>query len=167
MLKNLKYHKPYFLINYNMKKIIIVWAVVFSLLWTSLLVSADDFDCTTIDRENVMELMQKHRSLVDLTSLEQESYENMLSCKPDGVGNQKPSWTIGEKPDGVSEWRYAEHFETKINFTDEQKLWRDTMKAIFTKKRAWEELTSEEEATIEEFKTMSWKWKSFRWGKPE
>ena len=47
-------------------------------------VSADDFDCSSIDRETMKEVMEKSKNGETLSSSEEELMENAKECKPEG-----------------------------------------------------------------------------------
>jgi hypothetical protein len=112
----------------NTKKIVAILLV--SVLGFSSLtsVSASDFDCTTIDRDSMQELMQKVKNWDTLTTSESELLENSKECKPE--------WKRGGK------WKM--NWE-KTEMSDEQKDNKNTMKSIIEKQENWETLTDDEQ----------------------
>ena len=96
-----------------MKNKIIATAIILPLLGISSMVSAD-FDCTTIDRDTIKEIMDKNRSWETLTTSEQEILDNAKTCRPEG------KW---EKRTGNKEWKWE-----RPDMTDEQKVEREEMK---------------------------------------
>jgi hypothetical protein len=73
----------------NTKKI--VTTLLVSILGLSSLssVSASYFDCTTIDRETMKEIMDKQNEGTTLTTSELELLEDAKECKPEGKRNGK------------------------------------------------------------------------------
>jgi len=75
----------YFILVYIIKimknKKIIAWAIMLAALSTTSMASAD-FDCSSVDRETVKEIMDKKKSWETLTSTQEEILENMKECKP-------------------------------------------------------------------------------------
>jgi hypothetical protein len=68
----------------NIKKIVATLLV--SILGLSSLnsVSAADFDCTSIDRETIKEIIDKKNDGTTLTTTELELLENAKECKTEG-----------------------------------------------------------------------------------
>jgi hypothetical protein len=64
-----------------MKNKIIATAIVLPLIGFSSMVSAD-FDCTTLDRDSVMQVMEKEKNGEILTTTETTLFENAKTCKP-------------------------------------------------------------------------------------
>lgn len=112
----------------NTKKI--VSTLLVSILGLSSLssVSASDFDCTTIDRDSMQELMQKVKDGDTLSTSESELLENAKECKPEGK----------------REWKMKMKWE-KTEMSDEQKDNRDAMNSIIEKQENGETLTDDEQ----------------------
>lgn len=122
----------------NTKKI--VTTLLVSILGISSLnsVSAADFDCTTVDRETIKEIMDKKTEGITLTSTELELLENAKECKPagnrEGKGKMKMKWA-------------------KTEMSDEQKDNRDAMNSIIEKQKNWETLTDDEQEKYDNYMT--------------
>lgn len=122
---------------------ILISAFLVSILYISSLssVSADsdsDFDCTSVDRYTVKEIMDKQRNGEYLTDSEQEIIENMKECSPERKSMQKSNINSGDKSE-------------KPELTYEQKEQMEEMKEILEKKKSGEELSDDEKELYDEF----------------
>lgn len=99
---------------------------------------ASDFDCTTLDKETMQELMQKVKDGDTLTTTESELLENAKECKPagnrEGKGKMKMNWE-------------------KTEMSDEQKDNRNAMNSIIEKQENWETLTDDEQEKYDNYMT--------------
>lgn len=157
-------------------KKIIAGAIILAALSTTSMASAD-FDCSSVDRETVKEIMDKKKSWETLTSTQEEILENMKECKPQRWGNE--NWEGGMWKRGVNgdneesenswkKWnRMWEKWEDKPELTDEQKEEREEMKEIMEKKKNGESLTDDEQEKYDEFIEKKWdKKESKKWKRP-
>lgn len=69
---------------------IIVTSVILSLLTITSIASAD-FDCSTIDRDQIMTIMEKNKNGETLTTSEETLLTNVKSCLPEKWGER--TWT--------------------------------------------------------------------------
>lgn len=154
-------------------KKIIATAIVLPLLWITSFTSAD-YDCSTIDREEMREIMEKQRNSETLTSAEETLLESTKDCMPN-MGQNK--WQMSDMTDEEKE-ELQEILEKKKNWEDltddeqeilddfeanrQDKKWerkdltdeeKEEIKAIVEKKKNWETLTDEEKDKI---KNIAW-----------
>ena len=120
------------------KKILLVIGAISLLSLTIWITSAATIDCSTIDRDEFMTIMQKQESWQTLTDDEQELVDSMESCmpeRPDETWSGRVMWDWGNAPE----------------LTDEQKAQMEEMQAIMEKQKNWETLTDEEQELLDNF----------------
>lgn len=124
----------------------IVSAVIISALSLSSLnsVSASDFDCSTVDRETMKEIMDKEKNWETLTTAQEELLENTKECRSENAWEwNRMGWNkMGEKN---KDW------ENRAELTDEQKEEMEEMKEILQKQKNGEELSDDEQEQYDEF----------------
>lgn len=120
-----------------MKNKIIATAIVLPLIGFSSMVSAD-FDCTTLDRDDVMEVMEKNQNWETLTTTDSTLLENAKTCKPNNRWDDKDN-----------QWERPE-------MTDEQKAEMEEMKEIIEKEKNGETLTTAEQTKLDAFESSKW-----------
>ena len=120
-----------------MKNKIIATAIVLPLIGFSSMVSAD-FDCTTLDRDSVMQVMEKEKNGEILTTTETTLFENAKTCKPNNRWDNKGG-----------QWEREE-------MTNEQKAEMDEMKEIIEKEKNGETLTTAEQTKLDAFESSKW-----------
>lgn len=118
-----------------------------------------DFDCTTLDREEVKSIMDKQRNGDTLTSDETLLLTNAQSCKPtDGSGStfneRKMRFGSGQNmPERTGSGMMMKGKDGKMGswqtLTEQQKAQMEQVHTIITKKQNGETLTWEEQAILD------------------
>lgn len=124
---------------------IIVTSVILSLITITSIASAD-FDCSTIDRDQIMTIMEKNKNGETLTTSEETLLTNVKSCIPEKWGER--TWTgfmFREKT-----WS-GSTIKQKLELTDEQKAEMEEIQEIMLKKKNWETLTTSEQTKLDLF----------------
>lgn len=139
-----------------MKKTVILGTIWVSLLTLSSFASAD-FDCSTIDRDEIKTLMDKQKAGETLTDDETTLLENTNACRPTN------SWS--GMMDRGSRWMWQFSWSW---MTEEQRTKMEEIKTILEKQKAGETLTDEEQTTLDEFNVnkpeKSWSWaREWKW----
>jgi hypothetical protein len=133
-------------------KSLVIWTLAISLLSISSFASAD-FDCSTVNREEIKTLMDKQQSWETLTTDEQSLLESSKNCKPERTGSWELSWSwmVWWKRNMMS-WSW---------FTQENNEQFNEIRTLIEKKKNGETLTSDEETKISEFEAKKqnfWSW---------
>lgn len=123
-----------------------------------------DFDCSTLDQEEIKTIMDKKMNKTELTSDEETLLESAESCRPDfswsgnmmrerfwsgsmnfgsGMTQRENFWSGKTQP----------NFWSGIKLTDEQKTAMEEVKTIMEKQKNWETLTTEEKTKLDNYKT--------------
>lgn len=119
----------------NKKVLFVLWVLSVMTIWSS--VSASDIDCSNIDRDELMTILEKQKNWETLTSTQQTYLTNSKVCM-----SERPEWTWS--------WKLMRNWE-KIDLTDEQKAQMQEIQEIMEKQKNWETLTDDEQTKLDEF----------------